>query len=379
MIATRSVVHVPDVREDESFGCTAAATRSPRSRPGSCTVLFVPLRKDGEVARPFHDAPQEVRPFSDKQIALLQNFAAQAVIAMENARLMTETREALEQQTATAEVLQVINSSPGDLAPVFDAMLEKAHAAMRCEFGALLRFDGEVFHAVAVRGYSAAAVEASAMTGCGQTGSNALERIVRGESIVQVADVVDSDRLSRRPARPQDLVELVGVRTAAMGGAAQGRCAARLISASTARRSGRSPTSRSRCLQNFAAQAVIAMENARLLTETREALEAADRDRRGIAGHQQLARRSRAGVRRDAGQGHATCAARHRRSSAPTTATGFVRRRARRVAAASPNSSQQRALRRARAAACLQVVRGSGYVTVRGRRGDRLSTRRAIR
>jgi two-component system NtrC family sensor kinase len=266
LIRGEQFIHVADATTDRSYR-DSERYRKLVDLARMRTLLVVPLRKDDAVLGVITAFRQEVRPFSDKQIALLQNFAAQAVIAMENARLLTETREALDQQTATAEVLGVINSSPGDLAPVFDAMLNRALRLCDASFGQLITFDGVGFRAAAWRGYEPDPDRPDRTTA--PTPGMALFRIIHGEDVVQIADITADEVYRSGNEARRRLADEYGARTAIW--VALKKDAVLLGAFVIYRQEVRAFSDKQiALLQNFAAQAVIAIENARLLGELRQ-------------------------------------------------------------------------------------------------------------
>jgi len=266
------VIHVLDLKDADVYRSGYANRRALVDLGGARTALIAALRNEATLLGFIILYRQEVRLFTDKQIALLKNFANQAVIAIENARLLTETREALEQQTATAEVLGVINGSPGNLTPVFDAVLEKALTLCEAAFGVMRTYDGKDFQPVAARGLPPRYADYLAKTSDQPGSESPSQRVIDGEDLVYVADVMQEERYRSGHPYTRALVDLGGARTVIV--VALRKDSALLGTITIYCQEPRPFSDRQiALLQNFAAQAVIATEYARLLAETREALE----------------------------------------------------------------------------------------------------------
>jgi two-component system NtrC family sensor kinase len=263
---TKRPVQIPDVAEDPAYRSDPQRL-SFVSQTGARTVICVPMLKDGALVGAVAIYRQEVRPFADNQIELLTNFAAQAVIAIENTRLLSELRQSLEQQTATADVLRVISSSPGELQPVFQTILENATRICGANFGGLSLREGDAFRAVAMHGVSAAFAESRRRDPLiPQTPGHNLERLVRTKNVVHVPD------LSADVVAAPIPYELAGARALLNVPLLKDD---EVIGSILIYRHEAGPFAEKQIesAKSFAAQAVIAMENARLLNELRESLE----------------------------------------------------------------------------------------------------------
>jgi GAF domain-containing protein len=262
----RQAVHIADYRTEQAYVDRDPIAVRAVEVLGIRTLVAVPMVKESQSIGVIAIYRKEVRPFTDKQIALVSNFASQAVIAIENARLLNELRESLEQQTATSEVLGVISSSPGELGPVFQAMLANATRICEAKFGVLFRFDGNAFHFAAEVGTPPEIVEAQKRRGpfVPVPGSR-LNHVMRTKQVARTPDATAE-------AVPGLAARLGGARsTIAVPMLKEEELVGAIV---IYRQEVRPFTDQQIALvQNFANQAVIAIENTRLLNELRESLE----------------------------------------------------------------------------------------------------------
>ena len=268
MVKSKSVVQVADLVTEEEYVRRDQAYVAGVELGGIRTFLAVPMFRDNELVGAFSLARHEVSLFTEKQIELVKNFAAQAVIAIENARLLNELRQSLEQQTATSQVLQVISSSPGDLQHVFATMLENATRICEAKFGALYLSEGSGFRATAMHNAPPAYEEARAGV-LHPPPSTSLWRAANTKQAVQIADVRSERGYVERDPFVVSAVALGGYRSVLSVPMLHED---ELVGVITIfRREVRPFTDEQISLvQDFAAQAVIAIENARLLNELRQ-------------------------------------------------------------------------------------------------------------
>ncbi len=261
-ILDRKIVHVPDVLEDPEYSHELALAGGWRA------VLAVPLLREGIPVGALTAAKAEAAPFSDRQIQLLKTFADQAVIAIENTRLLNELREFLQQQTATADVLKVISASPGNLEPVFEAILASATQICQAKFGTLNLFENNAFRSVALHN-----PPPQFRMRLGQIlhphPESGLAHVARTKQIAHIEDIRTQKPYLEGNQAVVELADLAGART--LLSVPMLKEDDLVGSMSIYRQEVRPFTAKQiELVKNFAAQAVIAIENTRLLNELRQ-------------------------------------------------------------------------------------------------------------
>jgi GAF domain-containing protein/HAMP domain-containing protein len=275
ILRTHKVVHVADLRTSPAYLADNPNAVALADIAGARTLVVVPMLKEDELIGVISIFRKEVRPFADKQVALLENFTKQAVIAIENTRLLKELRqrtddltESLEQQTATSEVLEVISSSPGELQPVFRKMLENATRVCGAKFGTMNLWDGEKFNLVADHNIPAEFSAFRQRTPISAQPGTLFAAMTETHQAIQVDDLRESPGYKAGFPHAVGMADIAGARTLLMVPMLKEN---ELMGAITIIRQEVRPfTDKQMALVvNFTKQAVIAIENTRLLKELR--------------------------------------------------------------------------------------------------------------
>jgi GAF domain-containing protein len=265
MVKTKEVVHVADLLADPRYAEREPEVVTGVELGGIRTLLIVPMLKEKDLIGALTIYRQEVRPFNDKQIDLVKNFANQAVIAIENTRLLNELRESLAQQTATSEVLRVISSSAADIQPVFEIIGERAEKLCNAEISVVSMVDGEVIRLASIHGVTKEGIDAvRRVFPMHMDDETVTARAIRTRSVCHVPDVLGDPQY--QTARASGYRGCLGVPMVHDGQVVGAIFVAR-------RQPGLFANGQVQLLKTFADQAVIAIENARMFNETREALE----------------------------------------------------------------------------------------------------------